>query len=139
VAGHWLAAELLCNAGTDVNIRCNAQRSESWNGTGNLLHLAASYGNNRFFNFLLDQGIEVNATGSTGLTPLHIAAKNGDEDMTKKLLQREAKINAVDEEGRTPLYVACVEKRESIIRLLENNGALEGGVVCDEDSAEACR
>lgn len=139
VAGHWLAAELLCHAGADVNTRWTVQGHASWDGTGTLLHLAASQGNTRFLTFLLDQGIEVNEVDSRGSTPLHIAVGSGDEDMINALLERNPKINAVNDRLKTPLDVANGEKRRSIISLLQREGAVRGDMVCDEDSAKACR
>lgn len=139
-SGHWLAAELLCHAGADVNTRCNVQENEYWSGTGNLLHLAAVLGNIRFLNFLIDKCVDVNAADSLDKAPLHIAVKNGDEDMTKALLQRLAHINVMDRGGQTPLDLAYGGGHESIIDLLRAKGALEGGgVVCDGNSAEGCR
>lgn len=102
---------------------------------------------------LIREGVNVNAWGLVGLTPLGcatirndvgaigillennvdvndgiwppllIAAKNGQENIVKILLDHEADIESRDNQGRTALSVAVKHGRENVVKVLLEYGA----------------
>jgi len=89
-----------------------------------LLHLVA-YGNlgNVAGALLKVEGINVNAKGKDGWTPLHFAAQNGHKEIVDALLAKEADVNAKGKDGRTPLHLAARNGRTEVVKILIANGA----------------
>jgi ankyrin repeat protein len=58
---------------------------------------------------LIDQGANVDATDSNGMTALHHACVNGHYEVAKLLLERNADKEIAYKPGLTPLYCACSE------------------------------
>ena len=57
---------------------------------------------------LLSQGARVDATDSTGETPLHYAATRGKTDIAELLIAHGADVNARDAMDQTPLHYAAI-------------------------------
>ncbi|XP_026209221.1 ankyrin repeat domain-containing protein 53 [Anabas testudineus] len=70
--------------------------------------------------YLLDNRAEMNATTSSGLTPLHVAATEGLLECTKILVQAGADVLAKDNMGHTPLDLARIWCRRTVARYLKN-------------------
>lgn len=68
-----------------------------------LLHVSVQQNRKNVAEFLLKEGVDVNATAKGRVTPLHMAAQNGNNEIVQILLDAKAKINAVDEKGWTPV------------------------------------
>lgn len=56
--------------------------------------------------FLIQNGVDINATGPDGMTSMHVAVASGDVQLTKRLLTVGADVNRVDAAGATPLSLA---------------------------------
>jgi len=88
------------------------------------LHLAISHEQEKKVRELLAAEQDVNATDTTGLTPLHLAAFRGNIKITKMLLDApDIDINAQDKLGRTALHIAASRGNTDIIKLLMEKGA----------------
>jgi oxysterol-binding protein 1 len=74
---------------------------------GNLLHLAASFGQPEIIKSLVEREVDVNAQTVDGSTPLHLAAKAGRLAVAEALLGVEHVDDTLqDSEGKTPYEVA---------------------------------
>ena len=71
----------------------------------------------------LDQGVNVNAKNSDGVTALYLAAQNGRADIVKLLLEYGADVNATTNYGVTALHFAAQNGRADIVKLLLEYGA----------------
>ncbi|HET9400001.1 MAG TPA: ankyrin repeat domain-containing protein [Candidatus Acidoferrales bacterium] len=91
--------------------------------TGQLLSVAAAR-SPEILRFLLDTGVNVNARGSEGVTPLIAAARQSDsQDNLRLLLERSADVNARDGSGRTALSYAATASNTGVIDVLVRHGA----------------
>ena len=89
-----------------------------------LLHLAAS--NNHILAadyFIKKCGLEIEARGKQGRTPLHAAAISATADMVQHLLAAGARLDERDSNGQTPLHLAARKGNARIVRVLVENGA----------------
>lgn len=77
----------------------------------------------QLFNYLLEQGIEINGVGSNEWTPLGFAASEGRLEFAKVLLDRGANINHPTNSHRTPILAAASEGQLEIVKLLIERGA----------------
>lgn len=76
----------------------------------NALQAAASGGNEDVINFLLEQGMNINAPTPQGWTPLFIAVRDGQAEAAKLLIFRQADLNAQTDRGATALMMAVTQK-----------------------------
>jgi cytohesin len=115
---------------------------------GNALHLAVWFNNAEVVDFLIAQGINVNATAGAGETPLHFAALQGHEAIAAKLLAHGANPNVATTHGptdmfktqppvvgETPLHLAAAYGHAAIVTLLLAHGA--GKDACDRTGQTA--
>jgi ankyrin repeat protein len=56
--------------------------------------------------FLIQNGVDINARGPDGMTSIHAAVASGDVQLTKRLLTAGADVNQVDASGASPLSLA---------------------------------
>ena len=77
--------------------------------TFNALQAAASSGNEDLILFLLDQGMDINATTPGGWTPLFIAARDGQAEAAKLLVFKEADLNIQTNLGSTALTMVVTQ------------------------------
>ena len=82
------------------------------------IHQATSAGNIEAVKQHLASGVNVNAKGSVGWTPLHKAAKEGHKEVAELLITKGADVNAKDNNGETPLHLAASEGHKEIAELL---------------------
>jgi ankyrin repeat protein len=97
--------------------------------TDQALHLACWQKHLQIIKFLLERGVDVNAHGDLGRTPLHYALYEGDNASTEiaaTLISAGADVNALDNLGSTPLDYAASEVNDELkpcISLLLERGA----------------
>jgi ankyrin repeat protein len=87
------------------------------------LATAARQQNDKEFQMLLGQGVDVNAPEADGGTALHWAAHWDDLKAAQRLIDAGAKVNARNELGMTPLLVACASGSAPMIEKLLGAGA----------------
>jgi len=133
--GHIDAAEVLINAGADVNAR------ERWAGQTALMWAGAQL-QPQMVKLLLANGAEVDARSTVrewtrkvsseprpkelaqgGLTPLMFAARTGCIECAQLLLDAGADINLTDPYGVTPLVVATLNLQNDFAAYLVEKGA----------------
>jgi ankyrin repeat protein len=73
--------------------------------------------------FLITQGVDVNAQNQGGQTPLMLAVSKGNFDIAKLLLDKGVDVNAQDRESHTPLADAVLSGKKDIVELLLEHGA----------------
>lgn len=72
---------------------------------------------------LIQNGADVNAANSGGMTALHLAVRDGHAETAFFLMDKGADIHAVSNAGYTPLYLACTNNRTRMTRYLIAQGA----------------
>lgn len=92
-------------------------------GGDTLLHLAAWHGAEKVALFLLDQGVDANATNDAGSTPLMVAASEGHLEMVRLLLAHGAEARARRPDGNTSLSYSMVCKNQLLVDVLLDAGA----------------
>ncbi|OAV43766.1 ankyrin repeat domain-containing protein [Lewinella sp. 4G2] len=120
--------------------------------TALLMLTAASDGDFRLVQSLLDRGADVNATNAPNAatyTPLMAAVKEGEVEVARLLIERGADVNAIHEGGWTPLIYAASEDYPEVVQLLIESGAEVDYVnknnwtalieAADEDALECAR
>ncbi len=84
---------------------------------------AATTGNTTKLKMLIENGINLNAKDSTGLTALMAASYSGNVEILELLLQADAPIDTKDSTGYTALMFSCNAGQLSCVRYLIENGA----------------
>ena len=88
-----------------------------------LLHFASLKGKREIAEYLLDNGLEVDAQNHNKQTPLHLAATTGYLEVVKLLVDRGADLEAKTYRGRTPAFVTLVENSSAeIVKYLIEKG-----------------
>ena len=114
--GHTDVAQLLLQAGADVNVRADDGLMP--------LHLAALGGETEVAGLLVARGADVHARDDiSGWTPLYWAAAHGHASVAELLLAKGTDLNAKDRQGRTPLDIAAKERHTELVALLKKHGA----------------
>ena len=104
---------LLIDAGADI---------EDFDNEGvSIFDMAISHNHKDMFDYLIEQGIDVDkTTRKSRFTPLMAAASYGRADMLKALLQNGANKDAVDKHGFKAIDFARKMNKKSILKLLDN-------------------
>ncbi len=121
-------------AGADLNISATEEIKDKGIGltigSTPLMH-AAKHGKLCFVRFLLDEGVSIDSTDSTGKTALHIAAANGYAEIGDLLLDRKANIEARTTSGETPLCAASINGYKDLVKHLLERGAKINVILTD--------
>ena len=111
---HEIVEDILLKSPTYANAICGS--------AGTALHAASDIGHVRVVRSLLKCGVDVNARGYWGLSPLQLASVKGHLNVVLCLLDRGAAVIFQDVYQRTPLVHAIVGGNHEIVRtLLERN------------------
>jgi ankyrin repeat protein len=109
--------KLLVDHGADYNINF---------GGYPLLHQAVYSCNNEcvrnIAEFLISKGVDINAKGYQGKTPLHMVRCT---EICGLLISKGADVNAKDNQGLTPLHQALKNKHKVVATLLKKHGGVE--------------
>ena len=109
--GRAASARLLIDAGADINISDNKQRTA--------LHMAADLGYDDILRTLIDApDVNLNLRTETGHTPLHAAANNGRAASARLLIDAGANINISDKYQQTALHLAAYFGYDDIVDAL---------------------
>ena len=110
-------AKLLVEHGVDVN----AQFEEE--DIALHLYIALTSGDTELFEFLINQGVDINTKRNSGYTVLLYAMGGGEIDKIEFLIERGADINVADENGETPLLKAVLYGDRELVQYLIDRGA----------------
>ena len=77
--------------------------------TLNALHAAASGGNGRVVEYLLQEGLDINSRTPEGWTPLFVAARDGQAEVAKWLIFKGADLNVQSDLGATALMMVVTQ------------------------------
>ena len=109
----------LIDAGASIN--------DTFKAGLNCLHVAASSGHTAVIEFLVANGVDVNAratSGVPGVTPLHLAVSKGFTEFAEALIENGADLNAEDDSrGYAPLHLAIRNRHKEMAELLIAKGA----------------
>jgi ankyrin repeat protein len=95
----------------------------SSNGLSGLM-VAAQNSDMEMLRFLMKAGANLNATQTTGWTPLLYAVYGGNADVVKELIMNNAAVSPrMNDQGWTALMLATYQEYEDIAQLLLDNGA----------------
>ena len=83
------------------------------NQTFNALHAAASSGNGRVVEYLLQAGLGINSRTSEGWTPLFVATRDGQANVAKWFVFKGADLNAQSNLGATALMMVVTQPFET--------------------------
>ncbi len=88
----------------------------------NIFDMAITYGNLDMFNYMLEHGVDINATTRrSGFTPLMAAVCYGRIDIVKILIAKGVKQNVKDSKGFRAVDFARKMNKKSILKLLDIN------------------
>lgn len=89
-----------------------------------MLNIACRNDNFEFVEMIFNLGAELNAVSEDrGYTAVMDAVWRGNEKITKFLISKGADLNTINKEGQNNLILAVGANRESLVRLLAENGA----------------
>jgi len=113
--GDLIAVKNDLEKGADISCELyfNDPERDYYQRTFNILHAAASSGNEDLIIFLLDEGINIDYPTAEGWTPLFIATRDGRAEAAKLLIYKQADINAQTDLGATALLMAVTQPFES--------------------------
>jgi ankyrin repeat protein len=83
-----------------------------------LLHVAAAFGDRPLIEYLVHNGLDVNAVTLKAVTPVHIAAQKGNKAALQTLIVHGASTTAVCERGENALMMAAEEGHTGVVQLL---------------------
>jgi uncharacterized protein len=109
--GHMQVVELL-------HKQWGAELSMTDSDGGTLLHLTAATGQRRLIEYLVQNGVDVNAATREAVTPLRIALQMGNAAAAQTLLEHDADTTVVDTNGDNLLIEAVREGLYSVVEQL---------------------
>ena len=113
--GDLLGVKDRVEQGAPLGYQCTFDDEERQyvNQTFNALHAAASGGNGRVVEFLLQAGLDMNVRTPEGWTPLYVAARDGQAGAAKWLVFKGADLNAQSNLGATALTMVVTQPFET--------------------------
>jgi ankyrin repeat protein len=104
---------------------------------GTLLHLAAASGQRSVLEYLLHNGLDVNAATVRAVTPMWVAAQEGKIVAVQTLLEHGASITAVDAQGENALMIAVRQGHTGVVKLLLSSGGSSSQPAVDVNAVSA--
>lgn len=93
-------------------------------GTGeNALHIAVRRRDTPWTRFMVQRGVDTNATDKSGDTPLGLAARLGFSEGARVLIASGARVDGANVRGETPLIIAVQSRRLDMVQMLVRQGA----------------
>ncbi|KAJ6692207.1 ANKYRIN REPEAT-CONTAINING PROTEIN [Salix purpurea] len=93
--------------------------------------MAAANGHLDIVEYLISQGVDINAFNEEKNTPLHWACLNGHTEAVKKLILAGASLGILNSHERTPMDEAVtrgkLDSRNSVINILQDDKDVKGG------------
>lgn len=110
-----------------IESRADAFKLCGSKNNSNVLHLAASFGNFKLFNYLVQKFPEVNSQNDDKMTPLHVALQCRREDIALALINiHNCKVSERDKDNLKPLHYAVAQDYTDVINaILEKDKCLE--------------
>lgn len=115
--GNMAVIKLLLDAGADVNSVCQICYGQT------AIQTALEYASFDLYNYLLQNGANLNVQNNFGRTLLHSVAHTGNIEIAKQLLEKGLDINSRDVDGATPLIYAASNGDPVMFKLLVEKGA----------------
>lgn len=109
IAGHQQVAQVLLDAGADINHQSDIPTPFAQNGVTPFF-MAVQSGDGPMVDFLLKNNAEIDRSDSTGFTPLMKAIAKGHKKIITKLLDAGADVMHKDKSGKTALHYAKLKK-----------------------------
>ncbi len=113
--GNPAIAEILINAGMDVNIKDNSL----WTP----VHTASFFGHLKLVKKFCERGADLSLRTNHRATPLHFAADEGGLHIVEYLVGRGADLKVVDNYGWTPLHYAVNSGSYKMVEYLVKKGS----------------
>jgi ankyrin repeat protein len=130
--GHVQVVELLHREwGADLLVRMTQSDGET------LLHLAAAAGQRLMLEYLLHNGLDVNAATRRAVTPVCVAAEAGNTEAVQTLLEHGASTLAVNYRGDSVLMVAVELGQTSVVEMLLTRGGMHSNQTVDVNATIA--
>ena len=115
--GNKAVIKLLYDAGADINSVCQICYNQS------AIQTALESSNFELFNYLQQNGANLNVHNSFGRTLLHSVAHTGSLEIARQLLEKGLDINIQDNDGATPLIYAAYNGDPEMFKLFVEKGA----------------
>lgn len=120
--------KVLLDMGADPHTNVNIVEKSGFTGRDEVIHLAASMGDDEMVQLFISRGVKIDQIGSNGTTPLFAAVKRGQLDFAKRLIDLGANINAREKKyGSTVLIEACYHantlSEKMFVKYLVDKGA----------------
>ena len=105
---------------TNINIKGKDEGGQS------VLHLAASKGDTRIIEALIEAGAEVNSQDKYLVTPICIAIVAGQTEIVKKLIEKNARPDHKNIRGNNALHIALTSRDSKMINFLFEENLFTG-------------
>ena len=79
--------KVLLDMGADPHTRANIVEKSGFSGRDEVIHLAASMGDDKMVQLFIDKGVNIDQIGSNGTTPLIAAVERGHLNFSKRLIE----------------------------------------------------
>ena len=114
-SSYFTLAKALILLGVDPNFVSNTHKT--------CFHLLSEKGSIQAFNFLIENGGNIEIKDRMRRTPMHLAAYFGNLDAVRFFIENKSAVNALNVRGMTALHLAVLSNHADIVKLLIDEGA----------------